>query len=70
LLAKRVISWIVYAQRPLTTKELCYALSIEPDDKAIASDDIYDVESVISVYVGLNTVDEKSSIIRLVHYTI
>ena len=69
LLAKRAMSWIVYSQRPLTTKELCYALSIEPGDKAIDSDDIYDVESVISVCAGLVTVDEKSNIIRFVHYT-
>jgi hypothetical protein len=65
LLARRAISWIVYAQRPLTTKELCHALSIEPGDKALDNDDIYDVEGVISVCAGLVTVDKESSIIRL-----
>ena len=68
-LAKRAISWIVYAQRPLTTQELCQALSIEPGDKAIDNDDIYDVEDVTSVCAGLVTLDEESNIIRLVHYT-
>jgi len=68
-LAKRAISWIIYAQRPLTTQELCHALSVAPGDKALDSDDIYDVESVTSVCAGLVTVDEESSIIRLVHYT-
>ena len=68
-LARRALSWIIYAQRPLTTKELCHAVSIEPGDKALDGDDIYDVESVISVCAGLVTVDEESGIIRLVHYT-
>jgi hypothetical protein len=44
-------------------------VSIEPGDKALDSDDIYDVEGVISVCAGLVTVDEESNIIRLVHYT-
>jgi hypothetical protein len=69
LLAKRAISWITYAQRPLTTKELCHAVSIEVGDKALDSDDIYDAESVISVCAGLIMVDEESNIICLVHYT-
>jgi hypothetical protein len=69
LLARRALSWISYAQRLLTTKELCYALAIEPGDKALNADNIYDVEDIISVCAGLVTVDEESSIIRLVHYT-
>jgi hypothetical protein len=69
LLARRALSWITYAQRPLTTKELGYAVSIEPGDKALDSDDIYDIEVVISVCAGLIIVDEESNVIRLVHYT-
>ena len=69
LLARRAISWITNAQRPLTTKELRYALSIEPGDKSLDSDDIYDIESVISLCAGLVTIDEESDVIRLVHYT-
>jgi ankyrin repeat protein len=69
LLARRTLSWITYAQRLLTTQELSHALAIEPGDKALNSDKIYDVEDVISVCAGLVTVDEESNIIRLVHYT-
>ncbi|RYP66703.1 hypothetical protein DL771_007636 [Monosporascus sp. 5C6A] len=68
-LARRALSWISYAQRLLTTEELCYALAIEPGDNALNDDNVYDVEDVISVCAGLVTVDEESSIIRLVHYT-
>jgi hypothetical protein len=68
-LARRALSWISYAQRLLITKELCHALAIEPGDRALNNDNIYDVEDVISVCAGLVTVDEESSIIRLVYYT-
>jgi ankyrin repeat protein len=69
LLARRAISWITYARRPLTTKELCHALAIEQGDKSLNNNNIYDVDDVISVCAGLVTVDKESSIIRLVHCT-
>lgn len=67
-LAKRALCWITYAQRPLTTEELCCALAIEPCDNALNNDNVFDVEDILSVCVGLVTVDEESGIIRLVHY--
>jgi hypothetical protein len=69
LLARRVISWITCAQRPLAVDELCLAASIDKGDKILDVGDIYKVEALISVCAGLVTVDEDSSIIRLVHYT-
>src|SRR6266480_4706277 len=68
-LAWRALSWISYAQRLFTTKELCHALAIEPGNKVLNNNNIYDVEDIISVCAGLVTVDEESNIIRLVHYT-
>jgi hypothetical protein len=68
-LAKRALSWITYAQRLLTTEELCHALAIEPGHNALDDDNMYDVEDVVSVCAGLVTVDEESNIIHLVHYT-
>ena len=69
LLAKRTLSWISYAQRLLTTQELCHALAIKPGDKTLNTDNVYEVEDIISVCAGLVTVDEESGITRLVHYT-
>ncbi|MCJ1247069.1 hypothetical protein MMC30_004280 [Trapelia coarctata] len=68
-LARRTISWISYAQRPLITQELYHALAIELGDRALNGDNIYDVTDIISVCAGLVTVDEESNVIRLVHYT-
>jgi Ankyrin repeats (3 copies)/Ankyrin repeats (many copies) len=68
-LARRTISWISYAQRPLTAQELCHALAVEPGDRALNADNVHDVEDVVSVCAGLVTIDEESNVIRLVHYT-
>ncbi|KIM99236.1 hypothetical protein OIDMADRAFT_126954, partial [Oidiodendron maius Zn] len=69
LLARRAICWISYAQRLLTTTELCHALAIEPGDKSLNTDNIFDVDDIISVCAGLVIADEKGNIIRLVHHT-
>ena len=68
-LAKSVLSWITYAQIPLTIRELCHALAVEPGDDELDVDNIPDIEDIVSACVGLVTVDQESDIIRLVHYT-
>ncbi|KAI5462028.1 putative ankyrin repeat protein [Mariannaea sp. PMI_226] len=68
-LALLVLSWITNATRPLTTLELQHALAVEPGDDKFRNDNIPEVENMVSVCIGLVTVEEESSIIRLVHYT-
>jgi hypothetical protein len=68
-LAKKVLSWITYAKRPLTTTELCCALAVEPEETELDPDNVPDVEDLLSVCAGLVVVDQESAIIRLVHYT-
>jgi ankyrin repeat protein len=67
--ARKVLSWITHAQRPLSTVELCSALAVEPAEEEIDSENIPYIEDIVSVCAGLIAVDEESSIIRLVHYT-
>ncbi|OBT56261.1 hypothetical protein VE04_05107, partial [Pseudogymnoascus sp. 24MN13] len=67
--AKRVLSWITYAKRQLTTKELSHALAVEAGELELDEDNILDIEDIISVCAGLVAVDEESDVIRLVHYT-
>jgi ankyrin repeat protein len=69
MLAKNALSWISYAQRPLTTGELCHALAVQPGDTELDPDDIPDIDDIISVCAGLVTIDKESQIVRLVHYT-
>jgi hypothetical protein len=68
-LAKQVLSWITCAKRPLITSELHHALAVEPSDSELGEDNLPQIEDMVSVCAGLVTIDEKSGIIRLVHYT-
>ncbi|OBT39768.1 hypothetical protein VE00_10222 [Pseudogymnoascus sp. WSF 3629] len=67
--AKTVLSWITYAERQLTTTELCHALAVEEGDSELDEDNIPDIEDITSVCAGLVAVDKESNVIRLVHYT-
>ncbi|KAI8935778.1 hypothetical protein NX059_007298 [Plenodomus lindquistii] len=67
--AKRVLSWISYAQRPMTVQELCHALAVEQGDERLNSDNVSDVGDIVSVCAGLVTVNEENQVIHLVHYT-
>jgi hypothetical protein len=68
-LAKRVLSWITCARRPLTTLELQHALAVETGDSELGDDNLQEIDEVISVCAGLVTIDEESDVVRLVHYT-
>jgi hypothetical protein len=68
-LALKVLSWITCAKRPLTVAELQHALAVETGEPELDNDNIPEVEAMVSVCAGLVTVDDESSIIRLVHYT-
>ncbi|KAF2496560.1 hypothetical protein BU16DRAFT_507020 [Lophium mytilinum] len=68
-LAMESLSWITKTKRPLTATELQFALAIEIGEPRFDEENIPELEDIISVCAGLVTVDEKSRIIRLVHYT-
>lgn len=69
-LAMKVVSYVFYAKRPLKVEELLHALAVEAEDTALDETAISEVEILLSVSAGLVAVDEKSSTIRLVHYTL
>jgi hypothetical protein len=69
LLAEKVLSWITCAKRRLTTAELQHALAVEVSKPELDDENCPQIESMVSVCVGLVTVDEESGIMRLVHYT-
>jgi hypothetical protein len=71
-LALRLLSWIVYAVRPLQFMEIQHAMAVddlESGDRSISSDCLTPQNIIVSVCAGLIRIDEKSNIIRLVHYT-
>jgi hypothetical protein len=68
-LARSVLSWITYAQMPLTTGELSHASAVDIGDSEWDPGNISEVEDMVSVCAGLVTADDETNIIRLVHYT-
>ena len=68
-LAMRVLWWIAFTMRPLTTLELRHALAVETGEPAVDEENLPEIEDMVSVCAGLVTVDDESGIIRLVHYT-
>ena len=69
-LAKRVIMWVTHAREPLTVKQLQIALAIKPKTAVLSEGDLVPRRIFIDVCLGLITVDEKTNVIRLVHYSI
>src|SRR5204862_913622 len=67
--AEQVLSWVSYALRQLTVKEIQYALAVEPDDTDMDEEGLPDEGVLVSACAGLVIIDPESNIIRLVHYT-
>src|SRR5438552_4048761 len=68
-LAKQVLSWISFALTPLTVAEIQHAVTVRPQDTSIDEEALPDEEVLVSVCMGLVTIDHESNIMRLVHYT-
>ncbi|KAI9894307.1 MAG: hypothetical protein M1814_003063 [Vezdaea aestivalis] len=68
-LAMKVLTWICYAFRPLTIKEIQHAVSIEVNESKFDEEALPDEGLLISVCAGLVNIDEQSGVIRLIHYT-
>ncbi|KIM74470.1 hypothetical protein PILCRDRAFT_79984, partial [Piloderma croceum F 1598] len=69
ILAQQVLSWVVYAVRPLSVEELQHALAVKPGVTQLDEDDLSDKGTLISICEGLVTVDQENNVVRLVHYT-
>jgi hypothetical protein len=68
-LAKKGLSWVIHAERTLSTAELQHALAVEPRKRVLNKDFIPGIEIVVSVCAGLVTLDIQSDVVRLVHFT-
>ncbi len=71
-LAHRLLSWIVYAVRPLEVLEVQHALALNelvPKDRIVSKDSLIPRDFFVNACAGLIGVDERSNIVRLIHYT-
>jgi len=69
LLARRVLSWIVYTHRPLGFVELQHALAVSLGDTEFNSASIFHKDLLLTVTAGLVRVDTDGFAVRLSHFT-
>lgn len=69
-LAKKIIPWVHFAERPLTVDELASSLSIKDDDTFFNSRGMPDPDILLHCCYGLVVIDQETSTIRLVHYSL
>lgn len=62
-LAPTLLSWIIFALRPLTMTELQHALAVQLGDHDLDREGLPDGESVLSVCAGLVIVEEESELV-------
>lgn len=67
--ARQVFSWMSFAERPLTIREMQYALAVEPDDTDLDEEALPNENALLSVCCGLVVVEQESNIVRFVHFT-
>ena len=68
-LAFKALTWLSYAQRPMTALELQHALAVEADKGSLDVENLVDIEELISVCGGLVAVTAESNIITFIHTT-
>jgi hypothetical protein len=68
ILALRVLSWIVYAVRPLQLEEVQHAVAVnelEPDDRSMSEESLTPQSIIVNACAGMIKIDEQSNIIGL-----
>ena len=69
-LGMRLLMWLHLATRPLRLKEIQHALAIELGDIELDEEAIPAQKRLLDCCLGLVLVDEETSTVRLVHYTL
>ncbi|KAH6905409.1 hypothetical protein BKA70DRAFT_1565052 [Coprinopsis sp. MPI-PUGE-AT-0042] len=69
LLARNTLTWVVHATRSLTIDELLEAVATCPDTHRFEQDRLVQEATLVGLCHGLVVVEEKTRLVRLVHYT-
>ncbi|TIA14528.1 Pfs, NACHT and ankyrin domain protein [Aureobasidium pullulans] len=67
--ARKVLSWVVRAKRPLFSDELQHGLAVRPDDKTLDHKNFVSLVQVVSLCAGLLTINHTKDVIEPVHHT-
>ena len=69
-LGMQVLMWLHLAYRPLKLKEIQHALAVEKGETDLDFDNIPSREVLLDCCLGLLIVDEETSTVRFVHYSV
>ncbi|RPA98774.1 ankyrin [Choiromyces venosus 120613-1] len=69
-LAMEALMWISHSERPLKAEELRHALAVEAGTTDLEVDDVPSIRTLLGCTLGLVTVDQQSSTVRLIHFTL
>ena len=69
-LGMAALMWVSHSERPLQINELLHALSIEIGSKILSIRNVPSIRTLLSCCLGLITIDEEASTIRLIHVTL
>ena len=68
-LGKQILTWVIYATRPLRVSEIQEALAIEQGDDMVDPEGILDPAQLTSFCAGLVVINEQRQLITLIHPT-
>ena len=69
-LGMEVLMWVSHAERPLRIAELCHALAVDLQLTDLDPENIRPQDTVLGSCLGLAVVDNETSTVRLIHYTL
>ena len=69
-LGMEALMWISHSERPLSAAELCHALAVEVGTMDLSFDNVPSIRTLMNCTLGLVTIDEQASTVRLVHFTL
>jgi len=69
-LGMAVLMWVSRCERPLRWRELRHALGVDLVAEEFTIDNVPSVRTVLDCTLGLITIDEKASTVRLLHLTL
>jgi ankyrin repeat protein len=69
-LAHRILLWLSRSKRPLSVNELQQFLALRPGCSSVEKEDMPTQRTMVHVCMGLVMIDQRSSIISLVHYSL
>jgi len=65
-----VLMWVLNSERPIRAEELCHALGVEIGSADMDLEKVPALKTLLACCLGLVTIEESSSTVRLVHFTL